>query len=231
MKKSGVLIIGSTGRMGIEILSLLTDDKNLSFVCGLSLEKSDYTKQRLSDIKPTAIDIVIDFSTPGLSQQVAKWCAENKKPFVCGTTGLSDAQFKSIQQASKKIAVLYSANMSAGVAVLKRALRTLSAVKDFDFQIVETHHKKKKDLPSGTAKTLQIELESTIGRKPQDVISIRGGGAFGVHQVLAMGEEETLEFTHTALNRAVFARGAIQAAKFLIKQKPGFYSIENVLEF
>jgi len=223
MSKKSVVVVGSTGRMGQEILNLLKIDSDLV----LSGEVDE--KKNISQISDA--DIVIDFSAPAVSVEVSQWCRKKIVPYVCGTTGFSEKQFHKITEAAKDIPIFYSSNMSVGVAVLRRALKALAAVSEYDFQIVEAHHSQKKDSPSGTAKTLQEELTKVIGRTPPPVQSIRGGGVFGVHEILVMGQEETLEFKHTALNRAVFARGALRAAKFLIGQKPGLYSMDDVLDY
>ena len=119
--------------------------------------------------------------------------------------------------------------MSLGVAVLTEALEVFSKISQYDFQIEEFHHNRKKDRPSGTAKSLQEKLEHSVGRKLPEPVSIRGGGIFGVHKVHAMAEEEHLVFEHIALNRAVFARGAVEAAQWLCSKKKGFYSMRDVL--
>ncbi len=231
MKSAGVLIIGSSGRMGCEIKTLLEADKNLTYAAGVSLEgiSDKKTKSKLSDIDTASIKVVIDFSSPEFSLKTAEWCAQSKLPLVCGTTGFTATNFKVLTGFSKRIPLLYASNMSVGVAVLRQALGALKGLADYDFQIVETHHAKKKDKPSGTAITLQTELEKILKRKLPPTESIRGGGVFGVHTVYVMGAEETLEFTHSALSRAVFARGAVRAAKYLLKQKAGLYSIDDVL--
>lgn len=233
MKKLRVLLVGSSGRMGREILALLEIEKTVSIVEGVSKDADKNngakTKRNISEVDATKVDAVIDFSSPELSLEVVRWCLKNKKPLVCGTTGFSESEFKVFAESSKKLPILYASNMSLGVAVLKKAMSAFSAISDYDFQIVESHHNKKKDKPSGTAKMLQGKLDKTTRKKNPQVLSIRGGGIFGVHEIHAMGEEETLKFSHTALNRVVFARGAIRAVQFLAKQSPGLYSIDDIL--
>ena len=228
MKK--VLLSGATGRMGTEIAKLLEKDKDLKFGTGLGLGKASGIKNKLSDVSPNDIDVVVDFSSPEFALELAAWCSKYKKPMVSGTTGFTEGNFKKFQKYSKKNPLLYASNTSVGVAVLRKVLKALASIPNFDFQIVEAHHNKKKDAPSGTAKTLQEDLEKIVGRKLTQPVSIRGGGIVGIHHVLAMGEEEVLEFSHTAHNRAVFARGALECARFLVKQKPGLYSMEDVLD-
>ena len=120
--------------------------------------------------------------------------------------------------------------MSLGVAVLNQALELCSQLEGFDFQIEEFHHKRKKDNPSGTAITLQENLEKATERKLPPPIGMRGGGLFGIHKVWAFSEEEALLFEHQALNRAVFARGALKAARWLSQQEPGLYGMKDVLQ-
>lgn len=220
-----VLLSGATGRMGIELSRLLLSDKDFKLRCGLSLTNSNLTK-----VKTKEIDIAIDFSNPKFALALARWCAKNRVPLVSGTTGFTKSEFKTFCSISKKIPLLHSSNMSVGVAILRRALKGFSSISDFDFQIIEAHHNKKKDAPSGTAKTLQEDLERVVGRKVPLPLSVRGGGIVGVHQVFAMSEEEVLEFSHTALNRSVFARGALDCARFLIRQEPGLYSMNDILD-
>ena len=155
---------------------------------------------------------------------------DNEIPFVSGTTGLSRTDHLLLTKASKKIPALWAPNMSLGVAALERAIEALKSLSHFDFQIEETHHIHKKDSPSGTALRLQKTLEKTVGRKLPDPLAIRGGGVFGIHQVHALGSNETLIFEHRALNRKVFAEGALFAAAWLSHKKKGLYTIQDVLE-
>ena len=119
--------------------------------------------------------------------------------------------------------------MSMGIHILLNALNSLEGSVGFDFQIEEFHHRYKKDKPSGTALLLQNKLATIVGKKLQTPVSIRGGGIFGIHKVWAMAEAETISFEHQALHRQVFARGAVQAAIWLSQQKPGLYSLQNLL--
>lgn len=230
MKK--VFVVGSSGRMGQEVIKALESEKQIHYGYGLAEKRSDKkTHTKLSGVNALDVGVVIDFSNPKVSVEVVEWCLKNKLPLVCGTTGFTESGFKKLKKASKKIPVLYSSNMSLGIATLRRALKSLAAVSRYDFQIVEVHHAAKKDSPSGTAKTLQEDLEKAVGRKLPKPFSIRGGGVFGIHEIHSLGEEETLTFTHSALNRSVFAKGAVQAAKFLLKQKPGFYTLDETLDW
>jgi 4-hydroxy-tetrahydrodipicolinate reductase len=126
-----ILLSGATGRMGKEISTLLESDKDFELACGLSLEKAPGIKNKISDVPAKSIDIVIDFSSPKFALDLVKWCVENKKPLVSGTTGFTDSEFKAFTANSKKIPMLYSSNTSVGVAVLRRAMKALG----LDFQL------------------------------------------------------------------------------------------------
>lgn len=210
---SNVFLFGASGKMGKEILALVNKDKKL----------------KATD-KIAKADVIIDFSNHEAFMKNLDEAVKNKVPFVCGTTGLSDKQFKALAKASKKIPVLWASNMSMGVNVLNQMLKSLRALSDYDFVIDETHHVHKKDAPSGTALTIQKHLEKAIKKKVKDVISHREGEVFGQHKVIVTGPEETLLIQHDALNRTVFAKGAVTCAKWILKKKPGNYSIEDVLK-
>jgi 4-hydroxy-tetrahydrodipicolinate reductase len=184
----------------------------------------------LPDPEAGMVQVIIDFSSPELLGDVVEWCEKRGVPLVSGTTGLTESDFSRMKKAAEKIPILWAPNMSLGIAVLNELIKGLSVVKEqFDFQIEEFHHIHKKDRPSGTALFLQNTLESEVGETVEPPIVIRGGGIFGDHKVWAMGQEETLCLQHTALNRRVFARGAIQAAKWLVNQSPGSYSMKDVI--
>jgi len=185
-------------------------------------------------IHPTELDsanpeVVIDFSLPEMTAAVASWCADRKIPLVSGVTGISKDEKDSIAKAAKSIPVLWAPNMSLGVAVMVRMLREFSKLEGFQFQIEELHHIRKKDKPSGTALFLQDALTKAVGPDVPAPLAIRGGGIFGIHRAWAMGEEEMITVEHNAMNRRVFARGALRAAKWLLGQKAGLYVMDDVL--
>jgi 4-hydroxy-tetrahydrodipicolinate reductase len=222
-KKSGknlkIALAGAGGRMGGEIAAL----------AGQSITAKIDDAKAWAKVKPADVDVVIDFSTPaGLSAALA-WSLENKKPLVSGTTGLSAADLNGVKKASAKIPVLYSANMSLGIAAMMAMINHLKALPDWDFQIEEAHHKMKKDSPSGTALLLQEKLEKVTGRKLPPPNALRGGGIPGIHEIHAMGPDEALVLQHTAFNRKVFAQGALNAARWLIDNKaPGLYDLSDL---
>lgn len=223
MKKIKIGLLGATGRMGQEIARLLEDTKGVQLILSVG------SKTKVDSDKAQSVDVWIDFSTPEVLEKALQTAVKNKQAYVCGTTGLSEKQKKSLEKAGKQIPVLWSPNMSLGVAVLNEALKVLGGLPRFDFQIEEIHHIHKKDKPSGTALTLQQNLEKAVGRKLPEPLSIRGGGVFGVHKIFALSPEEVITFEHTALNRTVFARGAVQAAQWIAEQKPGFYTMKDCL--
>lgn len=224
MKKLKVGLVGGNGRMGKEISAVIAAHPNLDLFYSLGRD----TKIDAKVI--SQVDVWIDFSSPHALGEVLKLAAKHKTPVVCGTTGFTTKEKNLLTKYSKDIPVLWSSNMSLGVAVLNEALKSLAAISHFDFQIEELHHNRKKDKPSGTAITLQENLEKAVGKKCPEPVAIRGGGIFGIHKVYSMSDEEVLTFEHTALNRTVFAKGAVQAAEWLAKQKkPGLYQIRDVL--
>lgn len=229
MAKIKVAVIGSMGKMGQEIIALVQADKDLSLVAKIDRGEKEKKNREVSDL-PKDIDVVIDFSSPEVASDILQWCEKNGVALVSGTTGLSASQKEKFNQAAKKIAVLWEPNMSLGIAVLKTLLKNLGPLSEsFDFQIEETHHRHKKDSPSGTAIALQEELVKSVKKKIPEPISLRAGGVFGDHRILALSESEVLEISHRALNRKVFAEGAVAAAKWLSKQKKGRYQMTDVL--
>ncbi|AHI04550.1 hypothetical protein BDW_00200 [Bdellovibrio bacteriovorus W] len=221
--KKRVGLFGATGRMGKEISQLLATSSDLEL---------HYAVQRTTawdESRASEVDVWIDFSLPEAFEAMLQRVKSTGKPLVSGTTGLSAEQLLKLKQLAENQPVLWASNMSLGVAVLSEALKALSALSDFDFQIEEIHHHRKKDKPSGTAITLQENLKRAVQKDLPEPVAIRGGGVFGEHKIYALGEEEVLTFSHSALNRTVFAKGAVRAASWIIHQKSGYYSIANML--
>jgi 4-hydroxy-tetrahydrodipicolinate reductase len=208
-----IALVGRGGKMGQEIEKLLSGASK---------------KMILTELVKGA-DVVIDFSSPQGFESTLKWCVKNKVPFVSGTTGISVEHERQLKSAAKKIPVLWSSNFSLGIALVTEMMKQFSDIEDFDFQIEEFHHKHKKDKPSGTAKTLQKELHKIVQKKLPEPLSVRGGENFGIHKIWAMSSAENILIEHTALNRSVFASGAIRASLWLIKQTPGNYTMRDLL--
>jgi len=195
------------------------------------------------------VDVVIDFSAPVATQELCEEALENPKALVIATTGFSEHQQNLLLEASKKMPVLYASNMSAGIALLKQLVEKVAAtLPDFDIEIVEQHHRHKVDAPSGTALTLAefaakgrgLDLDAVrisgrdgqIGARTKDeiaVMALRGGDIVGRHTVGFYNDGEFIELNHTATSRETFSKGAIRAAKWVVSQEPGLYSINDCL--
>ena len=219
-----ILLVGSTGRMGQEILALVKTSKEFKCTYQMSSQNSAW-----SDVDAKNIDIVIDFSSPHAFTEALRWTTQHKKAFLSGTTGLSEAQFRQLKSSAKKIPVLWASNMSLGIAVLRLFMANMAPLNKWQFQIEEAHHRHKKDKPSGTALTLQSDLSAAVGKKLPPIISIRGGGVPGIHKISARSADEVITIEHTAINRRVFARGALVAARWLFdKKRAGLYDLGNI---
>lgn len=225
-------VIGASGRVGTEITHILKEKGLIPFL-GIYFKNSpqgyQHTSQTIDVAVAKDVDLWIDFSLPESFEKflipVSKW----GMPLVSGTTGLSEKQKTLIKEAGQNCPILWSSNMSLGVAVLTEALEVFKKIKHFDFQIEEFHHNKKKDAPSGTAVSLQNKLVSVVEKEVPAPVSIRGGGIFGIHKVWAMSDQETLTFEHQALNRRVFAEGAVFAALKLQGKAKGVYTMRDIL--
>ena len=231
--KIRLAVMGGSGRMGKQVTQLVSLDSDFVQIAAISRSFQSSTTSnvltKITDVDPSTIDMVIDFSAPECFSSLVKWCGIHQIKLVSGTTGFSKDNLKDLQMASQKTACLWASNMSLGVNLIAEMISYLKTISDYDFQIVEAHHHHKKDKPSGTALFWQDTLKSQIKVKIPDVLSLRGGGIFGVHQLWCMGEEETIKIEHTALNRSVFARGALIAAKWLMQKPLGLYSMKDVL--
>jgi 4-hydroxy-tetrahydrodipicolinate reductase len=220
-----VLLIGAAGRMGKTISDLANGDSEIDVVgqCDLG-----------DPIEPAMknCDVAIDFSNANAITEVSAAALQHRKPLVIGTTGHSQEQRRLIEETAQSLPVVFASNFSIGVNVLfwltRKAAEQLGG--DFDAEIIEAHHKMKKDAPSGTANTLAEVLKVT--KKTQTEIpiqSIREGDVVGEHTVIFRGPSERLELTHRAASREIFARGALHATKWIINQPPGLYSMQDVL--
>lgn len=253
MSKVGVF--GASGRVGKILVDLLAKHKNLTLASVFVRKTLDFSLPPSTLITNdygiflNACDVVIDFSLPEATTTLLETAIEDHpKPLVIGTTGFDDYQMNLLQVASTKMPVLYDSNMSFGVAILHEVIRKAArALKEFDIEIVEMHHKHKKDAPSGTslalaqtcaeARNLSLEnilygREGKTGERTKDeiaVLAMRGGDIAGRHTVGFYNDGEFLEFNHTATSRIPFAKGALKAAQWLVHQKEGYYSIRDAL--
>ena len=248
-------IVGSTGRMGEHLIKNTLEDEAL-ILSGLHVFdelKTDVPADVLVTNSMAALleacDVIIDFSAPAATQELCEEALKNPTPLVIATTGFTAHQQNLLTEASKEMPVLYASNMSAGIALLKQLVEKVSAtLKDFDIEIVEQHHRHKVDAPSGTALTLGefaakgrgLDLDTVrvsgrdgqIGARTKDeiaVMALRGGDIVGRHTVGFYNDGEFLELNHTATSRETFSKGAIRAAKWLVNQESGLYSINDCL--
>ncbi len=245
-----VLLSGATGAMGHTVTELLEDSEEENIVAGYATEATGvygYPVYEDLDEVSEEVDVIIDFSSPDFLKELLQYGRENKIGLVLATTGFSSEQEQAIAEASKEVPIVYSRNMSLGVNVLEIITNQLaSMLPDFDIEIVEKHHRYKKDSPSGTALMLydaanegrEGKLQALEGRagnyeeRPDSEIGIsavRGGTIVGEHTVIYAGEDEVVEIKHSAQSKKIFANGARQAARFLLDQTDGLYTMDDVL--
>jgi 4-hydroxy-tetrahydrodipicolinate reductase len=218
-----VLLIGAAGRMGKTVLDLAERDREIEIAAQCDLGDS---------IEPAIknCDVAIDFSQADSIDEICRAASQLRKSLVIGTTGHSQQQRKTIEDTAYSVPIVLASNFSVGVNVLfwltHKAAELLGA--DFNPEIVETHHKMKKDAPSGTAKTL-AEILKAVRDTEIPIQSIREGDVVGEHTINFSGPGESLNVTHRAANRGIFALGALRAAKWIIGKPPGLYSMQDVL--
>lgn len=177
------------------------------------------------------LDVIIDFSNPANLDFLLEYAIRKKSALLICTTGFSEEQKKKILEAGKQVPVLLSSNTSTGINIVRKILMLISEdLGKFDIDIVERHHNKKVDSPSGTAKTLADDIMLATGRDKIEMHSLRAGTMPGEHQVIFSGIDEIIEIKHTALSKKIFARGALDIALKLFSKKPGFYTTEDMFE-
>lgn len=232
------VFLSGYGRMG-RLIEQLALEKGWEII-----GKADIDCPEVYETAPGA-DICIDFSGAGAMPKLLAYLRRTKTPLLSGTTGLTEPDLDALHALGDTIPVIWTANYSTGIAVLRRMLRDCGVtLADWDREIVEIHHNQKVDAPSGTAKLLLQELdpkgEATVlhgregicgKRTPGEigVFSLRGGTVAGEHTVYFFGEDETLQLTHSASSRKIFAAGALRAAEALVKKAPGFYTLDELL--
>ena len=234
-------ILMGHGRMGQMVEETMARDGDFELIGVVDVGLFE----RPEDV-PGNPDVLIDFSYPGNLETALAFGMATGCPLVLGTTGYGKEQLAMIREASKKTAIVHSSNYSTGVAVLQRALKLVApALLDtFDVEIIETHHNKKADAPSGTAKLLVDAVdpghsfprvygrEGQVGARGHEIgiHAVRGGTVAGEHRVIFYGEDEVIEFKHSATSRKIFANGAVRAAKFAVGKPAGLYTMQDVLE-
>lgn len=243
---------GCNGRMGQVVSELVKADDGIEFVAGVDSytgRANDYPVFESIEKCDVDADVIIDFSNAAAVDGLLDYCVEKQVPVVLCSTGLSEEQLQKVEEASKKVAVLKSANMSMGINLLLKLLQNATKVlapAGFDIELVEKHHNQKLDAPSGTAIALADSINESMDnayeyvydrsqvRKKRDakeigISAVRGGTIVGEHEVIFAGPDEVIEFKHTAYSKAVFGKGAVEAAKFLAGKPAGRYDMSDVI--
>jgi len=248
-----ILLSGANGRMGQAIVKLASNRNDCKIVAGIDINtnvKNDFeVYASFSEVpEDLDVDVIIDFTNPSLLIPLADFARDRKTPLVVATTGLSKQDMEYLQETAKTTSVLYSANMSLGICLLKDLVKraVLFLGEGFDIEIIEKHHNQKLDAPSGTALALADSINAVDNNKyeyiydrhsrkakrsPKEIgfSSIRGGNIVGDHDVIFAGNNEIIEISHKALSRDIFADGALRAALFLKDNEKGFYTMDDLL--
>lgn len=245
-----IMLVGALGTMGKNVASCIAEDREAQIICGIDVSKADLTFPVFNDFADVKVkpDVIIDFSHISVLDRLLTYATENKVPCVLATTGYSPEQIEKIKEASKKIPVFFTANMSLGVNLIcslaKKAASFLG--NDFDIEIIEKHHNQKLDAPSGTALMLanavnsqfddkynyEYDRHSKRQKRPKNEIgihSVRGGTIVGEHDVVFAGCDEVITVSHSAYSKQVFAVGAVKAAKFMAGKPIGLYDMNDIL--
>lgn len=243
---------GCNGKMGQTISGLCESDPEIEIVAGIDAfrpETRTYPVFKTLEECNVKADVIIDFSNAAAIDDLLTYCEKNNMPCVLCTTGLSQEQIDRAQKVSEKTAILRSANMSLGINLLMKLLKEAVGILSpagFDVEIVEKHHNQKLDAPSGTAVALADAMNEEMDhgfeyvydrsqvrkkreKKELGISSVRGGTIVGDHDVIFAGEDEVITFSHRAYSKAVFGKGAVQAAKFLAEKKAGMYDMSAVI--
>lgn len=247
-----IIMSGCNGHMGQVITGLVSNDPNAEIVAGIDIvdnRDNGYPVFLNIDDCDVEADAMVDFSSARATDKVLEYCGKRKLPLVLCTTGLDERQLEKVQETAKETAVLRSANMSLGINTLLKLIQDAAkvlAAAGFDMEIVERHHNQKVDAPSGTALALADSLNEAMGnqyhyiydrsqkREKRDgkeigLSAVRGGTIVGEHEVIFAGPDEVIEFKHTAYSKAVFGKGAVEAAKFLKGKGAGLYNMSDVI--
>jgi len=246
-----IILHGCKGRMGLAVIQLVNQSENMELAVGID-SNIDGTEpyptfSRIEDCN-VAGDVLIDFSHYSAVEDVLRFCIKKNIPAIIATTALRDSEHATIQSASRSIPVFNSFNMSLGINAIASLMKMLVPLleNDFNIEIVEKHHRKKKDSPSGTALLLADSINDACQTKKQYVFgrngsnddckitdlgihSVRGGTIPGEHTVIFAGPNEVIEITHTALSRNIFANGALRAAEFMAGKEKGLYSMKDLI--
>jgi 4-hydroxy-tetrahydrodipicolinate reductase len=245
-----VLISGANGRMGKKVYEACLRDNEIFAVCGVDLVDGNNGELKIySSFSNVAekVDVIIDFSSRANLNNVLEFCLKTGAKAILCATGMTDEDIALIKETSKKVALFRSSNMSLGINILVNLIKQASlALKGYDIEIIEKHHNKKVDSPSGTALMMsgavkevlpdKYEIfgrEGFVGKRTENEIgvhAVRGGNIVGEHDILFIGENEVITLSHSASDRAMFAEGAIKAAKFMSKQSCGLFDMQDVIK-
>lgn len=247
-----IVMNGFLGQMGQVISKQILDTEGLELVGGID-QKSDSYKGDIKVYKSIldfdrSCDVIIDFSNPSSLDDLLYYAKSNKTALVIGTTGYGDKEIKKLEEASIEIPIFYSANMSLGINLILSLVTKAASVlgEDFDIEIIEKHHNKKVDSPSGTAYMIANKINEvfdnnkvyTFGRntktnrrapKEIGIHAVRGGTIVGEHSILFAGLDENIEIKHTASSKNVFAKGALVAVKFIVTKDSGFFNMDDMI--
>lgn len=247
-----IIMHGCNGKMGQVITDMVKNDDTAEIVAGIDVvDNRDNGYPVFTDIDACDVpaDVIIDFAAAVAVDKLLDYSVKHKIPVVLCTTGLSEAQIARVEEASRKVAVLRSANMSLGINTLMKLLKeaaNIFAPAGYDIEIVEKHHNQKVDAPSGTAIALADSINEARNneyeyvydrsqvRKKRDkkelgISAVRGGTIVGEHEVIFAGVDEVIEFKHTAYSKSVFAKGAVEAGKYLAGKSAGLYNMSDVI--
>lgn len=244
-----IILSGCLGRMGKAITEIVNNTHDTEIVCGFDIkdENIGYPIYKYYKDVSCDADVIIDFSHPSNFESIMAYAKKNNLPIIMATTGLSSEQRDAMKKASSEIPVFFSANMSLGINLLIKLCRDAVKVleKDYDIEIIEKHHNKKLDAPSGTALAIADAIADTMSdganyvferhsvRKQRNkneigIHAVRGGTIVGEHEVIFAGTDEIITLSHSAASREVFAQGAVKAALFMRGKPKGFYSMDDL---
>ena len=247
-----IIMHGCNGKMGQVITDMVKNDDTAEIVAGIDVvDNRDNGYPVFTDIDACDVpaDVIIDFAAAVAVDKLLDYSVKHKIPVVLCTTGLSEAQIAKVEEASRKVAVLRSANMSLGINTLMKLLKeaaNIFAPAGYDIEIVEKHHNQKVDAPSGTALALadainearnneyeyvydRSQVRKKRDKKELGISAVRGGTIVGEHEVIFAGVDEVIEFKHTAYSKSVFAKGAVEAGKYLAGKSAGLYNMSDVI--
>ncbi|MEO0127834.1 MAG: 4-hydroxy-tetrahydrodipicolinate reductase [candidate division WOR-3 bacterium] len=251
-----IVLCGAAGRMGREIISIVQKSEHVKIIAGIEDKSNPMVNKRIEDIPIynellsviEQADCIVEFTNHIATMENLRKSASYKKPYCIGTTGFSKTEIDEIKEFSRSFPIFLSPNMSLGVNHLLNLVKnTAQVLSDYDIEIIETHHKAKKDAPSGTALAIADKIKEVKpginiiygrhgmgdGRNKNELCinAVRGGDVVGEHRILFLGKGEFLEIRHYATSRQCFASGTIEAVKFIVKQRTGLYTMQDLLKY